>query len=42
VNAAVTEPEGSTPLMPKLAIGHDPEAIPSTSHPHNLTPEDLS
>jgi hypothetical protein len=36
-NDVVTEPEGSTPLIPKPAIGHDPEPVPSTSHPHNLS-----
>jgi hypothetical protein len=28
----------STLLIPKPAIGHDPEPVPSTSHPHNLFP----
>jgi len=32
----VAEPEGSTPLVPKLVTGNDPEPVPSTSHPHNL------
>jgi len=32
----VAEPKGSTPLTPKPAIGHDPEPVPSTSHPHYL------
>jgi hypothetical protein len=32
----VAEPEGSTPLIPKLIFGHDPEPILSASHPHNL------
>jgi hypothetical protein len=30
--------EGSTPLISKPAIGHDPEPVPSTSHPHNIFP----
>jgi virulence-associated protein VagC len=33
----VAEPEGSTPLIPKPATAHDPEPVPSTSHP-NLFP----
>jgi hypothetical protein len=32
------EPEGSTQLLPKPAIGYDPEPDPSSSHPHNLSP----
>jgi hypothetical protein len=32
--------EGSTPVIPKSVIGHDPEPVPSTSHPHNLIPWD--
>jgi hypothetical protein len=31
----VSEPEYSTPILPKLAILHDPKPVPSTSHPHN-------
>jgi hypothetical protein len=34
----VAESEGSTPLIQKPATGHDPEPVPSTSHPHNLFP----
>jgi hypothetical protein len=34
-NFLVAEPEGSTLLMAKPATGHDPEPVPSTSHPHN-------
>jgi len=37
-NSLVAEPEGSTPLIPKPATAHDPEPVPSTSHPHNLFP----
>jgi hypothetical protein len=36
-NTTVAEHEGSTSLPPKPATGHDPESVPSTSHPHNLT-----
>jgi hypothetical protein len=32
----VTEPEGSTPLIPKLAIEHDPEPVSFISTSHNL------
>jgi hypothetical protein len=28
--------KGSTPLIPKTAVGHKPERASSTSHPHNL------
>jgi len=34
--AVVTELEDSTSLIPKPAIGHDPEPVPPTSHSHNL------
>jgi hypothetical protein len=34
----VAEPESSTPLVPKPATGHDPEPVPTTSHPHNIFP----
>jgi hypothetical protein len=34
----VAEPEGSTLLIPKSSIGHDPEPFPSTSDPQNLSP----
>jgi len=30
-NTVVLEPEISSPLIPKPAIGHDPEPVPSTS-----------
>jgi hypothetical protein len=33
-SSLVTEPGGSTPLIQKPATGHDPEPVPSTSHPH--------
>jgi hypothetical protein len=36
----VAEPEVSTPLVLKSAIGHDPEPVPSIFHPHNLFPYD--
>jgi hypothetical protein len=35
-HAVVVDPEGSTPLIPKPAIGHDPDPVPSTCHPHVL------
>jgi hypothetical protein len=41
-NTLAAAPEGSTPLIPKPAIGHDPEPVPSTSHPLNLFPQDPS
>jgi hypothetical protein len=31
-NTVAAEPEGSTPLIPKLATGHDPVSISSISH----------
>jgi hypothetical protein len=34
-NSLVAEPEGSTPLIPNPAIGHDPEPVPSISRPHS-------
>jgi hypothetical protein len=34
----LTEFQSSTPLMPNPTIGHDPEPVPSTSDPHNLSP----
>jgi len=34
----VAETEGSKPLIPNPAIGYDPQAVISTSHPHNLFP----
>jgi hypothetical protein len=37
-NTVLAEHEGLTPLIPKSAIGHNPESVPSTSHPHNLPP----
>jgi hypothetical protein len=37
-NSVVTNSEGSTPLIPKPAIGHDPDPVPSTSDLHNLFP----
>jgi hypothetical protein len=37
-NNVGAEPEGSTPLMPKPATGHDPKPVSSTSHPNNLFP----
>jgi hypothetical protein len=30
------EPEGLTLLIPEPAIGHEPEPVPSASHPHNI------
>jgi len=36
-SSTVAEREGSTPLIPKLPTRHDPEPIPSTSHPHSLS-----
>jgi hypothetical protein len=35
LNSLVAEPEGSTPLISKPAIGHDPEPVPSTSDPQD-------
>jgi hypothetical protein len=35
-NSLVAEPEGSTPLIPEPATGHDPEPGPSTCHAHKL------
>jgi hypothetical protein len=35
-DSLVAEPEGSTPLIPEPATGHDPEPVPSTSHLHSL------
>jgi hypothetical protein len=32
----LSDAEGSPPLIPSPTIGHDPEAVPCTSHPHNL------
>jgi hypothetical protein len=29
------EPEGSTPPIPMSTTGHDPEPVPSSSHPHS-------
>jgi hypothetical protein len=37
-NSLVEKPEGSTQLIPKSATGHDPEPVPSISHPHSLFP----
>ena len=37
-NCLVAEPDGSTPLIAKPVTAHDPEPVPSTSHPHNLFP----
>jgi len=37
-NIVVADTGGITPLIPKPANGHDPEPVPSTSHPHNLSP----
>jgi hypothetical protein len=37
-NSLVAEPEGSTPLIAKPDIGHDPEPVTSTSGLHNLSP----
>jgi len=37
----VAEPEGSEPLITKLATGPDTEAVLSTSN-HNLAPQDPS
>jgi hypothetical protein len=34
----VAEPGGSIPIISKLTIGHSPEPVTSTSHPHNLSP----
>jgi len=34
----VAEHKGSTLLISKPAFGHDPEPVPSTTHPHNLFP----
>jgi len=34
----VTELENSAPLIKQPAIGHDPEPVLSTSHPHNPFP----
>jgi hypothetical protein len=39
-NTEAAEPEGSTPLIPKPAIAHDPESVPSISHAHNIFPQD--
>jgi hypothetical protein len=36
------DPECSTPLIQNDAIGRDSEPVPSTSHPHNLFPQDLT
>jgi hypothetical protein len=38
ITNVVTETEGSAPLIPKPDTGHDPEPVPSTSHPHNTSP----
>jgi len=38
----VVEGEGPTPLIPKPAIGHDPEPVPSTFYFHNLSHKDPS
>jgi len=36
------ELKGPTPLIPKPAIGQDPEAVPTVSHPYNLSPKHLT
>jgi hypothetical protein len=36
------EPESSAPLIPKTSTGHDPEPVPSNSHPYILIPFDPS
>jgi hypothetical protein len=41
-NNMVAEPEGSTQLIPKPAIGHDREIDLCTFRPHDLLPYDLS
>jgi len=37
-NSLIAEHNGSTPLIPKPTTAHDPEPVPSTSHPHSLFP----
>jgi hypothetical protein len=37
-NSLIAEPDGSTQLIPSPATRHDPESVPSTSHPHNPFP----
>jgi hypothetical protein len=34
-DSLVADLKGLTPLVPKPAIIHDPEPVPSTCHPHN-------
>jgi hypothetical protein len=36
-NIDITEPGGSTPLIPKSVTGRDPGLVPSNSQPHNLS-----
>jgi hypothetical protein len=38
----IAESKGLTPLIPKLAIGHDPKLAQSTFHPHKLPSQDPS
>ena len=37
-NSVVAEHKGSTLQIPQPTPAHDPEPVPSTSHPHNLFP----
>ena len=37
-NSVVAEHKGSTPLISKPTTAHNPQPVPSTSHPHNLFP----
>jgi hypothetical protein len=41
-SALVAEPEGSTPLTPKLIIGHGYESGQITLHAHSVPPQDPS
>jgi hypothetical protein len=38
INSLAEYSKGSTLLKPKPTIGHNPEIVPSTSHPHSLLP----
>jgi hypothetical protein len=39
MNSMVADNVGSMPLILKPFITHDPEPIPSTSHPYNHSPQ---